>query len=122
MNYTSEEQYGVAFRDRDWYLENGKPSPEHRAMLNAAGITDDVIDDRGYFTVHSGIELQMLGLQGVKCPALVIPERTIAGDEVRLTIRPDEPADPKRKYLAETGKPMRITASPAVISMIRGVR
>src|ERR1041384_8006790 len=71
--------------------------PHHREMLRASGLSDDVIQQRGYDSTHKKNELRGLGftnaqLQTVSAekPALLIPVfQAGRTDPVFCQIRPD---------------------------------
>jgi putative DNA primase/helicase len=90
--------------------------PHHLTMLrDGSGVALDVIDERPYFSVTDGFKLATLGLQQAPTPGLVIPITTPAskpGDPQILVYRPDEPADPKRKYVWPRGQPTRLSVHP----------
>jgi len=69
-------------------------SPEHRAMLKASAIIDDVIQERGYRTITSSRELEGLGFsaaQARQVPGLLLPLHSTDGQELPYVYRPDNP-------------------------------
>lgn len=88
-------------------------TPAHRAYLNSAAITDEVIEAAGVRSVLSREDLpeglaKMTRLTPV--PGILFPYRDREGNVIAYRYRPDEPApDPKRedkpaKYVGEPGK------------------
>ena len=68
-------------------------SDQHIEMLRASGITDELIEARGYFTARKKVELARLGFseQQQIAPALVIPVFAPHGEVVLYQARPDQP-------------------------------
>lgn len=114
MNSTKNEADTPASRSREAIIaELGLTlSRDHHARLRASAISDEVILDRGYFSILSPMHLSLLGLQSGPGPVMAIPEYTIAGNEVRYTLRPDNLWEPGKRYINEAKKESRITASP----------
>ena len=65
----------------------------HLAMLVDSGITDELIEARGYFTARKKVDLANLGFseQQQIVPALVIPVFAPHGEVVLYQARPDQP-------------------------------
>src|SRR5918993_3768389 len=66
----------------------------HETMLREeSGITQEVIDTRGYRTVDTKRELKRLGFSERQCnkPGLLIPVYSPTGDIATYQFRPDEP-------------------------------
>jgi hypothetical protein len=77
--------------------------PQHRALLEASAIGDDVARERGYWSATRKTELEELGFgrKAQRVPSLVIPVRGVTGELEWCAHRPDEPrlADgTSRKY------------------------
>ena len=67
-------------------------SPEHARLIAESGISDDVRDERGYFTAYTKARLTELGFgRNVGVPALVIPVYSTTGELVTYQVRPDMP-------------------------------
>ena len=68
-------------------------APDHRALLEASGITPGVAAERGYFTATKRTELQDLGFATYQriVPALVLPSWGVDGSIVNYQARPDRP-------------------------------
>jgi hypothetical protein len=75
--------------------ENPKLSPEHYAQLReGSGISDEVIEQRGYRTVTEPGELMKLGFerkQTQNVPGLLLPVHCTDGSNGLYTYRPDVP-------------------------------
>jgi putative DNA primase/helicase len=83
----------------------GLDSDSHRAKL--AGISEEIIAERGYATVKDSATLEQLGFPKSMNPALLIPWQSVDGQRVEYQIRPDVP--PKfngkpQKYLVPKGR------------------
>ena len=75
---------------------------DFRRLHVDSGIAPDVIASTGYATVHAPNELLALGFsrnQSQQVPGILIPEYGIDGCPIAPEFRPNNPADPKRKYL-----------------------
>jgi hypothetical protein len=77
--------------------------PQHRALLEASAIGDEVARERGYWSATRKTELEELGFgrKAQRVPSLVIPVRGVTGELEWCAHRPDEPrvADgTSRKY------------------------
>ena len=72
---------------------SGTLSPEHRALLEASAISDEIADARGYFTATTAAELGRLGFDSYQriAPALVLPVWGVDGQIVNYQARPDRP-------------------------------
>src|SRR5215217_9157741 len=81
---------------------------QHRQLLEASAVSDEVAAERGYWTATRKAELETLGFKRAQCsvPALVIPIRDADGAIVNYQIRPDQPR------IGETGRPVKYE-SPA---------
>ena len=95
----------------------------HRVQLEASAISDDVIAERGYFSISTKKELAALGFKSsrVPVPALVIPTHTING-EIIYQLRPDEPRfdnGKARKYELPSGLQMRLDVPKRVRPELR---
>jgi len=96
---------------------------EHReSLISGSGISEEVIQARGYWTAEDPDDLIDLGFAKTqrRTPALVIPVRGTCG-EVRFSrIRPDNPRpDPKKpgkyvKYEQPSGMPVTLDINPLV--------
>lgn len=87
----------------------------HRRVLEEdRAIAEAVWQERGTFTYEDALTLQALGLPAFPAPGMVIPIHPPAGFKPGewpiYAIRPDRPADPKRKYSWPAGVPMRLDA------------
>ena len=93
-NFTHKTDSRQSLDDREVYL-----SPQHREMLHALAITDDVIRARGYRTVTSATELQRLDFSKSQCPVpgLLMPLHIIDGQLELYVYRPDNPRAIERK-------------------------
>src|SRR4051794_20994995 len=67
--------------------------PQHLAMLNASGISDDVREARGYYSAVPKAELGRLGFSVPQrlVPAMVLPLYAATGALAGHQIRPDAP-------------------------------
>jgi hypothetical protein len=73
---------------------NRKPlSPEHRNQLEASGISEEVIRERGYYTETVKADLGRLGYarSQQQTPSLVIPIKNLDGEICQHQIRPSQP-------------------------------
>ncbi len=94
-------------------------SDAHLAMLRASGITDELIEQRGYRTVGAKSRLRELGFGSAQArvPALVIPVYDPTGALALYQARPDVPRikDGKVvKYETLRGSTMVVDVHPAV--------
>jgi putative DNA primase/helicase len=98
-------------------LEQTRLSDRHHTMLTQeSGISEEVINARGYWTCEDPDELLELGFnkRQRRTPCLVIPVRGITGEILFHRIRPDKPrADPKKpgkviKYDQPVGVPVAL--------------
>jgi Protein of unknown function (DUF3631)/Domain of unknown function (DUF3854) len=95
-------------------------SDAHREVLHGSGIADDVIAERGYFTLERKADLAALGftagLQHV--PTLVVPiHGVVPGEPPWFIHRPDEtPIKDGRalKYIVPKGRRMALDVHPRV--------
>lgn len=95
--------------------------PEHRAMLEASGLTEAVIESRGYFSAVTKTAVRALGMAQSQAlvPALVIPIYGPDGDVPTLhQTRPNAP-----RSMARPNKPPRSIKyeTPAGASMVLDV-
>jgi hypothetical protein len=96
-------------------------APHHmETLISGSGISEEVIEARGYWTATDPDELIDLGFakNQRRTPALVIPVHGVDG-EVRFSrIRPDDPRQDLRrservvKYEQPTGTPVALETSP----------
>jgi hypothetical protein len=91
----------------------------HLLQLEASAIADDVIVERGYFSISSKAELSAIGFKGsrIPLPALGIPIHTITGEPI-YQVRPDEPRvenGKPRKYEFPSGAQMRLDVPKRVL-------
>ncbi len=99
-------------------------SDNHRRMLTEeSGIAPEVIEVRGYRTVHKKAELKRLGFSEAQCgvPGLLIPIRSPAGEIVLYQYRPDAPRikDGKPvKYETPSGSRMALDVHPFARGML----
>ncbi len=98
---------------------------EHRAMLEASGISHEAIAARGYWTATSYQELKPLGFDvklQCKTPGLVVPIFGFNGKVVSHQYRPDNPRETKEgrpiKYESIPNKPTRIDVPPTIRELI----
>jgi Protein of unknown function (DUF3631)/Domain of unknown function (DUF3854) len=76
---------------------------QHRQLLEASAITDEVARERGYWTATRKAELEQLGFARYQriVPSLVIPIRDARGQIVNYQTRPDQPR------IGDKGKPIK---------------
>ena len=97
----------------------------HRAMLKASAIADDVVGERGYFSVEQKRDLEHLGFGRSQqfVPSLVIPiHSVIPGEDPWYIHRPDDPRvkdGRTRKYEIPAGRKMALDVHPRVRASIR---
>lgn len=109
-----------------------KLAPHHLEMLHASGISDDVIEQRGYFTSHKKAELRAFGFTSTQlatisaeAPALVVPVYGALGGNTPTfyQIRPDRPRHNNKgqaaKYEMPSGQRMVLDVPPAAREWIR---
>jgi hypothetical protein len=91
----------------------------HETMLREeSGITQEVIDTRGYRTVKTKAELETLGFSNSQCnkPGLLIPVYSPTGDIATYQFRPDMPRIDKNgksvKYETPSGSRMVLDVHP----------
>ncbi len=98
-------------------------SPRHlRALREVSGISQEVIEERGYFTAYDPERLAELGFPDRQrsTPALVIPVHRADGEKVFCRSRPDNPReDPERpakgiKYEQPAGTKVVLDVPPRV--------
>jgi Protein of unknown function (DUF3631)/Domain of unknown function (DUF3854) len=94
--------------------------PHHRLLLADSKISEDVVEQRGYWSAAKPIELRRLGFSTVQAivPSLVIPIRGIDGELVSYQARPDQPR-------IMDGKPVKYESpagSVAVLDVPAGIR
>jgi putative DNA primase/helicase len=96
-------------------------SGEHFESLTlGSGISEEVVETRGYWTATDPDELAGLGFAKYQCrvPALVIPVRGVEGEVLFSRIRPDDPRQDKRKpekvvkYEQPSGTPVALDVPP----------
>ena len=89
-------------------------SDEHLALLRASAISDEIIDERGYFTADRKAELRDLGFADFQrsVPALVIPLWGAAGQFAGYQSRPDRPRQDAQGDIVKYETPAG--ASPAL--------
>lgn len=96
----------------------------HRKMLVVeSGITPEIVEARGYRTVETKSELEVLGFSKVqrRVPALLIPVLGPSGSIANYQIRPDEPRikDAKAiKYETPSGSRMVLDVHPFAREML----
>src|SRR5215218_277841 len=94
----------------------------HRRMLEASGISREVIDSRGYFTVERKTDVAKLGFGPSLqyAPTLAIPVHgVVPGEAPWYMHRPDETPikdGRERKYLIPAGRKMAVDVHPLVHS------
>jgi len=98
----------------------------HRVQLKASAISDDVIAERGYFSVSHKKELVPLGFKAsrVPLPAMVIPTHTINGGVI-YQLRPDQPRfdnGKARKYELQPGLQMHLDVPKRVLPKLQDPR
>lgn len=95
-------------------------SPNHFRMLSESSIDRKVIQERGYRSVSSKMELRALGFTEKQCrvPALLIPVHTVNGEVGLFQIRPDKPRKGTKgksvKYETPGGARMVLDVPPRV--------
>ncbi len=66
--------------------------PQHRELIEASGIGEEIASERGYFSVSEAKELQgVVPPSQHLAPALVIPIFNTWGEKELFQIRPDNP-------------------------------
>jgi hypothetical protein len=97
----------------------------HETMLREeSGITQEVIDTRGYRTVDTKRELKRLGFSERQCnkPGLLIPVYSPTGDIATYQYRPDKPRIDKKgrpiKYETPSGTRMVLDVHPVAQEML----
>lgn len=75
--------------------------PQHRTkVFDECGISEDVANAACLYSIDDATTLTELGFApDLPLPALAIPYFDALGNQVHTQIRPDQPEDPKRKYL-----------------------
>jgi len=113
---------------------NARLLPHHLTQLvEGSGIDEEVVAERGYFSMHRGSDttdvpenlarLKALGVPKAgrdapsRLPGLVIPQYRPTGERVAVIYRPDNPPrDPvtgkARKYLMPSGRPAVLDVHP----------
>ncbi|NQW15961.1 MAG: DUF3854 domain-containing protein [Chloroflexi bacterium] len=97
-------------------------SSQHLAHLSASGIANDVIAERGYFSVDSREDLKRFGFSRQDIESgLVIRGHKINGDTFNV-LRPDSPPlghnGKPQKYLMTSGHKMALDVHPRVRSVL----
>ena len=91
--------------------------PQHRELIEASGISDEIADQRGYFSVSEPKELQgVVPKSQHLAPALVIPVFNTWGEKEFFQVRPDSPrvVDGRvRKYETPRGSGLTIDCPPS---------
>jgi hypothetical protein len=96
--------------------------PQHVAMLQASGIAEAVIADRGYRSVTRPGDLIALGFsapQSKYCPALYCPSYDFAG-RILPQMRPDHPP-PDCKYMTPAGGRYCLDVHPRIRHLLSEV-
>lgn len=100
--------------------------PHHAKALRDAGIPEDVIRERGYFSATRRSDLRRLGFAEAQCgvPALVIPLRSPTGEAAGHQIRPDFPRVDRKtgktvKYESRKGAPARLDVPSRALPWLR---
>jgi hypothetical protein len=93
--------------------------PQHRRLVDASAISDDVAAERGSWSATKPAELdRWFGpTQRRLVPALVIPVHSVRGDVELVALRPDEPRvvkDRRRKYELPAHCQMVVDVPPRV--------
>lgn len=91
--------------------------PQHQALIQESGISEEVAMARGYRSAITRAELKRLGFadRQTNVPALLIPVRGLNGDPVLYQVRPDNPrvCDGKPiKYETPRGARMTLDVPP----------
>ncbi len=91
----------------------------HRKMLEASGISNDVIEQRGYRSIQDKAELKKLGFATPQCcgRGLLMPIWGVDGQVVLHQFRPDVPRlikDKAVKYETAHGAKMALDVPPTV--------
>jgi hypothetical protein len=97
--------------------------PQHQAVLDASGISEEVAGKRSYFSATTKVALSSLGFgrSQLSVPALVIPLFDVTGECFGYQARPDEPRQVKGKtvkYETPTKQPNRIDVSPHCLEQV----
>jgi hypothetical protein len=92
--------------------------PQHQALLEASGISEEVAGKRPYFSATTGTALRQLGFgrSQLSVPALLIPLYDAAGEAFGYQARPDEPREirgKRVKYETPAKQPNRIDVPPS---------
>lgn len=93
----------------------------HVIHLRESAISDETISARGYFSVLTIGGLRELGFADSQWsgPGIIIPVHPPGTTTPsHYVYRPDDPRDPKRKYLNPIGRPMRLDVPPQCQSAI----
>ena len=98
---------------------------QHEKMLREeSGISQEVVEARGYRTVDTKSELKRLGFSERQCnkPGLLIPIYSPTGDIATYQFRPDQPRIDKKgkpvKYETLSGSRMVLDVHPFVQEML----
>ncbi|HZB08406.1 MAG TPA: DUF3854 domain-containing protein [Rubrobacter sp.] len=89
-----------------------------KMLLEESGISQDVVEARGYRTVETRSELKRLGFSERQCnkPGLLIPIYSPTGDIATYQYRPDQPRIDKKgksvKYETPSGSRMVLDVHP----------
>ena len=89
-----------------------------KMLLEESGISQEVVEARGYLTVDTRSELKRLGFSERQCnkPGLLIPVYSPAGDIATYQYRPDKPRIDKKgkpvKYETPSGSRMVLDVHP----------
>jgi hypothetical protein len=89
-----------------------------KMLLEESGISQDVVEARGYRTVETRSELKRLGFSERQCnkPGLLIPVYSPTGDIATYQYRPDQPRIDKKgksvKYETPSGSRMVLDVHP----------
>jgi hypothetical protein len=97
--------------------------PQHRALLEASGISEEVAGKRSYFSATTGTALKSLGFgrSQLSVPALMIPLYDVAGEAFGYQARPDTPRQIKGKtvkYETPSKQANRIDVPPAARDLL----
>src|SRR5262249_6308702 len=98
--------------------------PQHREKLERSGLSEAVIEARGYRSLTKPVEAENLGFSARQArfmPALHIPGHTTHGERRAGLLRPDDP--PMRegrvqKYLAPKGATNYLDVPPSVRDLL----
>ena len=95
-----------------------------KMLLEESGISQDVVEARGYRTVETRSELKRLGFSERQCnkPGLLIPIYSPTGDIATYQYRPDQPRIDKKgkpvKYETPSGTRMILDIHPFAREML----